>query len=123
MSYLLCTHCGEAMDIFGAGGGETVATALTQLTGVEVPLLGQIPLDVRLREAGDSGDPLVLADPSAPASIQLVKVADSRRQLSPGGAPVPPSKAAGWLRPFRWPRCRRAALPRRAGWADCRWRW
>jgi ATP-binding protein involved in chromosome partitioning len=65
------------MDVFGAGGGETVATALTQLTGVEVPLLGQIPLDVRLREGGDSGNPLVLADPSAPASIQLVKVAES----------------------------------------------
>jgi ATP-binding protein involved in chromosome partitioning len=65
------------MDIFGSGGGETVATALTQLTGVEVPLLGQIPLDVRLRESGDSGTPLVLADPSAPASVQLIKVAES----------------------------------------------
>jgi ATP-binding protein involved in chromosome partitioning len=77
MSYLLCPHCGEAMDVFGSGGGETVATALTQLTGVEVPLLGQIPLDVRLRESGDSGNPLVLADPSAPASIQLAKIAES----------------------------------------------
>jgi ATP-binding protein involved in chromosome partitioning len=77
MSYLLCPHCGEAMDVFGAGGGEAVATALTQLTGAEVPLLGQIPLDVRLRESGDSGNPLVLADPSAPAAIQLAKVAES----------------------------------------------
>ncbi len=68
MSYLLCPHCGEPMDVFGSGGGEDVATALTQLTGVEVPLLGQIPLDVRLRESGDSGNPLVLADPSAPAA-------------------------------------------------------
>jgi ATP-binding protein involved in chromosome partitioning len=42
-----------------------------------VPLLGQIPLDVRLRESGDSGNPLVLADPSAPAAIQLAKVAES----------------------------------------------
>src|ERR1700729_3764481 len=77
MSYLLCPHCGEPMDVFGAGGGEDVATALTQLTGVEVPLLGQILLDVRLREGGDSGTPLVLADPSAPAAIQLSKVAES----------------------------------------------
>ncbi|MGH3291885.1 MAG: P-loop NTPase, partial [Trebonia sp.] len=77
MSYLLCPHCGEAMDVFGSGGGEAVATALTQLTGVEVPLLGQIPLDVRLREGGDSGNPLVLAEPSAPAAIQLSKVAES----------------------------------------------
>jgi ATP-binding protein involved in chromosome partitioning len=77
MSYLLCPHCGEAMDVFGSGGGETVAAALTQLTGVDVPLLGQIPLDVRLREGGDSGDPLVLSDPSAPAAIELVKVAEA----------------------------------------------
>jgi ATP-binding protein involved in chromosome partitioning len=42
-----------------------------------VPLLGQVPLDVRLRESGDSGTPLVLADPSAPASVQLLKVAES----------------------------------------------
>ena len=60
-----------------SGGGEAVATALTQLTGVDVPLLGQIPLDVRLREGGDSGNPLVLADPSAPAAIQLTNVAES----------------------------------------------
>ena len=77
MSYLPCPHCGEPIDIFGAGGGETVATELTKLTGTDVPLLGQVPMDVRLREGGDSGTPLVLADPSAPAAQQLVKVADS----------------------------------------------
>jgi ATP-binding protein involved in chromosome partitioning len=77
MSYLPCPHCGEPIDIFGAGGGETVAADLTKLTGTEVPLLGQVPMDVRLREGGDSGTPLVLADPSAPAAQQLVKVADS----------------------------------------------
>ncbi len=77
MSYLPCPHCGERIDIFGAGGGETVAADLTKLTGTEVPLLGQVPMDVRLREGGDSGTPLVLAEPSAPAAQQLVKVADS----------------------------------------------
>ena len=77
MSYLLCPHCGEQMDVFGAGGGETVAQALTELTGAPVPLLGQVPLDVRLREGGDNGTPLVLADPSAPAALQLTKVAES----------------------------------------------
>jgi ATP-binding protein involved in chromosome partitioning len=77
MSYLLCPHCGEPMDVFGAGGGEQVAMALTKLTGVEVPLLGQIPIDVRLREGGDSGTPLVLSDPEAPASAQLIKIAES----------------------------------------------
>src|SRR5260370_21928897 len=58
MSYLLCPHCGEAMDIFGSGGGEAVATALTPLTRVEAPLLGQIPLHVRLRDSGARGTPL-----------------------------------------------------------------
>ena len=77
MSYLLCPHCGEQMDVFGSGGGETVAEALTTLTGAPVPLLGQVPLDVRLREGGDNGTPLVLADPSAPAALQLTKVAES----------------------------------------------
>jgi ATP-binding protein involved in chromosome partitioning len=77
MSYLTCPHCGEPMDVFGSGGGETVAADLTRLTGTEVPLLGQIPLDVRLREGGDSGMPLILSDPSAPASIALSKVAES----------------------------------------------
>ena len=77
MSYMLCPHCGEQMDVFGSGGGETVATTLAQLTGTEVPLLGQIPLDVRLREGGDSGNPLVLAEPSSSAAIQMTKIAES----------------------------------------------
>ena len=77
MSYLLCPHCGEQMDVFGSGGGEAVAAALTALTGAAVPLLGQVPLDVRLREGGDNGTPLVLAEPDAPAALQLTKVAES----------------------------------------------
>jgi ATP-binding protein involved in chromosome partitioning len=77
MSYMVCPHCGEQMDVFGSGGGEAVATSLTQLTGTKVPLLGQIPLDVRLREGGDSGLPLVLSDSSAPAALALTKIADA----------------------------------------------
>src|ERR1700722_4787565 len=41
MSYLVCAHCGEQMDVFGSGGGETVAAALGQLLGSPVPMLGQ----------------------------------------------------------------------------------
>jgi ATP-binding protein involved in chromosome partitioning len=77
MSYLVCPHCGEQMDVFGSGGGEAVAGKLSQLTGTTVPLLGQIPLDTRLREGGDNGTPLVLDDPSSPAALQLVKIADA----------------------------------------------
>ena len=76
MSYLACPHCGEHTDIFGSGGGQTVAAALTRITGAQVPLLGRVPIDTRLREGGDAGRPLVLSDPSAPAAIQLSKIAD-----------------------------------------------
>src|SRR5690242_8581346 len=67
---------GERMEIFGSGGGETVATSLSRVIGAQVPLLGQIPLDTRLREAGDEGVPLVLRDPASPASAALIAVAD-----------------------------------------------
>jgi len=76
MSYLVCPHCGEQMDVFGSGGGEAVAATLSQLTGTTVPLLGQVPLDTRLREGGDNGTPLVLDDPSSTAALQLAKIAD-----------------------------------------------
>jgi ATP-binding protein involved in chromosome partitioning len=76
MSYLPCPHCGERIEVFGSGGGAAVADALTRLTGARVPLLGEVPIDTRLREAGDSGIPLVIADPDAPASLQLRKIAD-----------------------------------------------
>jgi ATP-binding protein involved in chromosome partitioning len=76
MSYMVCPHCGEQMDIFGSGGGEAVATALSRVTGAPVPLLGQIPLDARLREGSDSGTPLVLGEPDSPASLALMKIAD-----------------------------------------------
>jgi ATP-binding protein involved in chromosome partitioning len=76
MSYLICPHCGEHTDVFGSGGGDAVATALTRITGTSVSLLGQIPIDTRLRQGGDEGMPLVLSAPDAPAAQELSKVAD-----------------------------------------------
>jgi ATP-binding protein involved in chromosome partitioning len=76
MSYLPCPHCGERVDVFGTGGGAAVASTLTRLTGTPVPLLGEIPIDTRLRETADAGHPLVLADPDAPAAQQLRKIAE-----------------------------------------------
>lgn len=67
---------GERMEIFGAGGGAAVAESLGRAVGAEVPLLGQVPLDTRVREAGDAGRPIVLEAPEAPASIALRQVAD-----------------------------------------------
>src|SRR5215469_308675 len=76
MSYLPCPHCDERIDVFGHGGGLAVAEALTKLTGAPVPLLGEIPIDTSLREAGDSGVPLVLSDPDSAAAQQLRKIAE-----------------------------------------------
>jgi ATP-binding protein involved in chromosome partitioning len=76
MSYLVCPHCGEHTDVFGSGGGDAVATALTRITGTSVSLLGEIPIDTRLRQGGDEGMPLVLSTPDAPAAQELRKVAD-----------------------------------------------
>ena len=76
MSYLPCPHCGERIDVFGSGGGDAVATALSRITGTAVPLLGQVPIDIRLREGGDAGIPLTLSDPASPAGAILREIAD-----------------------------------------------
>lgn len=67
---------GERMEVFGAGGGQSVAESLTRTIGAHVPLLGQIPLDTRVRENGDGGTPIVLAAPQAPAAKALDAIAD-----------------------------------------------
>ncbi|WP_093837296.1 Mrp/NBP35 family ATP-binding protein [Streptomyces aidingensis] len=86
MSGLPCPHCDEMVDVFGSGGGERVAEGLTRATGAEVPVLGRIPIDVRLREGGDEGKPVVLTDPDSPAGAALREVASAlgarRRGLS-----------------------------------------
>ncbi|MCW2714890.1 MAG: sodium:proton antiporter [Frankiales bacterium] len=74
MSYLECPHCDEKIDVFGSGGGQAVASSLSTRLGAEVPLLGQVPIDVRLREGGDSGQPLVLSDPDSAASRALLDI-------------------------------------------------
>ncbi|SES44231.1 Mrp/NBP35 family ATP-binding protein [Actinokineospora terrae] len=66
---------GSRADLFGTGGGQTVADSLSRAVGSTVPLLGQVPLDPRLREGGDAGSPLVLSSPSAPAAKVLIDIA------------------------------------------------
>jgi ATP-binding protein involved in chromosome partitioning len=84
MSYLVCAHCGEQTEVFGSGGGASVAEALSRLSGTRVPLLGQVPLDVRLRQGGDAGVPLVLGEPDSPAGLALRKIADELGARSRG---------------------------------------
>ncbi|MFE3543714.1 Mrp/NBP35 family ATP-binding protein [Nocardia sp. NPDC059177] len=67
---------GSRMELYGSGGGEVVAERLTRAVGANVPLLGQIPIEQALREGGDEGTPIVLADPDNPAAVALRGVAD-----------------------------------------------
>ncbi len=89
MSYLPCPHCGERVDVFGSGGGDAVAETLTRIVGARVPVLGQVPIDVRLRQAGDEGKPLVLSDPRSPAAVELMKIAENLSGKSRGLAGRP----------------------------------
>jgi ATP-binding protein involved in chromosome partitioning len=81
---------GDRMEIFGSGGGQIVADSLTRLIGSPVPLLGQIPLDTQVREAGDAGIPIVLAAPTTPAAAALIAVAErlAIRRESLAGKPL-----------------------------------
>ena len=70
---------GSRQEIVGSGGGERVAESLTRIMGAPVPLLGQIPLDVALREGSDAGEPVVTSAPTSPAAVALRGIA---RQLA-----------------------------------------
>jgi ATP-binding protein involved in chromosome partitioning len=89
MSYLPCPHCtaegrDHRLELFGRGGGAQVAEGLSRTLGVSIPVLGEVPLDQRLREGGDTGQPLVLSDPTAPASQVLRGIADRLGSRSHG---------------------------------------
>jgi len=68
MSNTNCPKCGESIEIFGTGGGAETSKRLSSLVGAEVPLLGAVPFDTSLREGGDAGTPIVIGDPTSPAS-------------------------------------------------------
>jgi ATP-binding protein involved in chromosome partitioning len=81
---------GSRLDLFGTGGGQAVAESLGRAVGSPVPLLGQVPVDVALRESGDSGLPVVLAAPDSAASVALRGVARTlaRRARGLAGRPL-----------------------------------
>jgi ATP-binding protein involved in chromosome partitioning len=68
---------GKAYEIFGSGGGAALASKL------DVPLLGRIPLLPALREGGDAGSPIVVADPENEASVVFREIADAVEAISP----------------------------------------
>ncbi len=92
MSSFHCPTCGHDSEIFGAGGGEELARSLG------VPLLGRIPLDPRIRDLGDAGEPFVLADPDSIPARACVEAAE---------------RIAGWLGVFAEKRVFVSIAPRR----------
>ena len=77
MSFFLCPHCGERSDIFGHGGARKEAERL------KVPFLGEVPLDMAIRETSDSGLPVVATQPDGPhAKIYREIAAKVRDQLA-----------------------------------------
>jgi ATP-binding protein involved in chromosome partitioning len=88
---------GTVLELFGSGGGADAAAGLSRTLGADVPLLGSVPLDARLREAADAGTPLVLSDPDSPAAQALLaiaaKLADRPRGLSGMSLGISPQRA------------------------------
>jgi ATP-binding protein involved in chromosome partitioning len=84
MSRFAC-ECGRHSPLFGAGGGAALAD------GLGVPLLGQVPLEARLRESGDAGDPIVARHPDAASASALCEIAGSLRKARKSlvGVPLP----------------------------------
>ncbi len=77
MSYFVSPSDGKRYEIFGSGGGEREAKRL------RVPLLGQIPIDIATREAGDRGMPIVSEDRQSNVAAEFRKVADQIRKTLP----------------------------------------
>jgi ATP-binding protein involved in chromosome partitioning len=69
MSHFVCGHCHERTDIFGNGGGRRMAEEM------QIPFLGEVPIDTRVRAGGDEGQPIVAIAPEAPAAQAFLGVA------------------------------------------------
>ncbi len=80
MSYFLCPQCGARSDIFGHGGARHEAERL------DVPFLGEVPLDMVIRETSDAGRPVVATDPNGAHAASYRSIAlQVRDQLTGGG--------------------------------------
>jgi len=69
MSVHVCSHCGHVEHVFGAGGGARLAGEFG------VALLGELPLDARIREQADGGWPTVIAEPHSPIALAYIDAA------------------------------------------------
>src|SRR5688572_31212889 len=92
-SYFVCDGCSKRHEIFGSGGGAKVAAM------ANAPLLGQIPLDPAVRQAGDNGIPVVQAHPASETAKAFVAVAEQLfaiiNQVAPAGAALHIDRSGG----------------------------
>jgi ATP-binding protein involved in chromosome partitioning len=87
MSTFICPHCGKRSDIFGHGGARHEAERLG------VPFLGEVPLDMSIRETSDAGLPIVATRPDGPHAAAYRAIAERvRDQLDSGGGAKPAPK-------------------------------
>jgi ATP-binding protein involved in chromosome partitioning len=91
-SFFICDGCAKQHEIFGKGGGAKAAEY------AQAPLLGQIPLEISVREWGDAGTPVVEAAPSSESARAFSAIADrlvQRLEELSGPAPVTIDRAGG----------------------------
>ena len=88
MSYFVCSNCSHRHEIFGSGGGAELAK------NFRVEMLGQVPLSISVREAGDKGVPIVVSAPDSPQAIAFKQIADNVatqvgiQAMKGGGLPI-----------------------------------
>jgi ATP-binding protein involved in chromosome partitioning len=92
-SYFICDGCSRKHEIFGSGGGAKVAAM------ADAPLLGQVPIDPAVRQAGDAGTPVVQAAPGSPTAQVFVDIAErlftSINRVAPAGAALHIDRSGG----------------------------
>jgi ATP-binding protein involved in chromosome partitioning len=80
MSFYVCPKCGHREEIFKHGGGERTANRLN------VPFLGEIPIDPRVTVGGDSGVPIVVSEPKSAVTEAFLRVAEAVQKALVGPA-------------------------------------
>jgi len=85
MSYFLCPQCGTRSDIFGHGGARHEAERL------KVPFLGEVPLEMTIRETSDAGLPIVATRPDSPQAAAYRAIAERFRDQLEGQAAAKPA--------------------------------
>jgi ATP-binding protein involved in chromosome partitioning len=96
MSHFVCGHCGERTDIFSSGGGERAAEKLG------IPFLGRIPIDPAIRDGGDTGHPIVTANPASPQAAAFREIAH-KLMKAVGGADQSATAIESMLKKIKQP--------------------